>query len=73
MFCELADGDVLEESIANIFPEGIQLGSNEISADIFRILEGMRPYLTSVKIPLASYSIPKFCNILEYSTINDFF
>ena len=35
--------DVAKESIANLFPEGIQLGSNEISADIFRIPEGMRP------------------------------
>jgi len=36
--------DVVEESIANIFPEGIQLGSIMISEDKFRIPEGMRPF-----------------------------
>ena len=61
------------DKIKNLFPEGIQLGSIAISIDIFRIPEGMRPYSISVNMPLASYSIPKFCNILEYSSINDFF
>ena len=38
----IADGEVVEEIIVNLFPEGIELGSTMISENLFRIPEGMR-------------------------------
>jgi hypothetical protein len=49
-----AAGDI----IGNLFPEGIQLGSIEISRVIFRIPEGMRPF-SKFSYQIAIKSTPK--------------